>query len=73
MEILQPIKFIGDDWNNIRFYTITLLGNDLNIISHVITGKTKTLNGQQVYIHSLISIDKTSAMFVKVLHSTILS
>jgi hypothetical protein len=57
----------------VEILQITLLGNDLNIISHVITEKKNTLNEPQVYIHSPISIDKTSVMFVKVLHSTVLS
>jgi hypothetical protein len=69
-EIIQPLnklplEFTDDDWNDIRSDSITLLGQNINITSQIITEKQQSRNGAEIYVRSPMSFNKTTLNIVK--------
>lgn len=69
-EIIQPLEklplqFTIDEWNSILPHSLTLLGENLTVISQRLTHTKKSSKNVQVYIRSPLSKDKTNTQLIK--------
>lgn len=59
-----PLEFTEEEWERIRADTITLLGENVKIISQTITKIRPSRNGAKIYVRSPMTFDSTTLLML---------